>query len=110
MKYSILWKILLLSLVLLGKPLAVLAEGSSQNNSVTQAKTQSNEVQKASVNINTANQEELADALVGIGLKRAAAIIEYREKNGAFSSKEDLLEVKGIGNSTLEKNKAIITL
>jgi len=57
------------------------------------------------VNINSASAEELQENLTGIGPKKAIAIIEYREANGPFYSPEELVNVKGIGPKTLEKNK-----
>ena len=63
-----------------------------------------------SVNINKANAEELAAALFNIGESKSEAIVKYREENGTFTSKEQLLNIKGIGESTLEKNKDLITL
>lgn len=62
------------------------------------------------VNINSASVEEIADRLIGIGPKKAEALVAYREKIGAFTSLEQLLEVKGIGEATLEKNAARIAL
>lgn len=62
------------------------------------------------ININTASPEQLADGLNGIGLKRAQAIVEYREANGAFTSADQLLEIKGIGEKTLEKNRKLILI
>ncbi len=56
------------------------------------------------VNINEADVEELAENLVGVGPKKAMAIIEYREANGPFYTPEELVNVKGIGPKTLEKN------
>ena len=56
------------------------------------------------VNINEANAQELADNLIGVGPKKAQAIIEYREINGPFYSAEEIVNVKGIGPKTLEKN------
>ncbi|MEM7401008.1 MAG: helix-hairpin-helix domain-containing protein [Pseudomonadota bacterium] len=56
------------------------------------------------VNINEADVEELSESLVGVGPKKAKAIIEYREANGPFYSPEELVNVKGIGPKTLEKN------
>ncbi|MBO7334635.1 MAG: helix-hairpin-helix domain-containing protein, partial [Lachnospiraceae bacterium] len=44
---------------------------------------------------NTATLEELS-TLTGIGATRAKAIIDYREKNGPFNTKEDLMLVNGI--------------
>ena len=56
------------------------------------------------VNINTANAQALSKNIKGIGLKKAQAIIAYREKNGKFKKVEDLKKVKGIGIKLLEKN------
>jgi len=53
------------------------------------------------VNVNTATIAEL-DALPGVGPALAARIIEYRRKNGPFSSLEELDEVEGIGPGKLE--------
>ncbi|MEL0084014.1 MAG: helix-hairpin-helix domain-containing protein [Gammaproteobacteria bacterium] len=58
----------------------------------------------APVNINTATAVEIAESLNGIGEARAAAIVTYREKNGPFMSADQLLQVKGVGEKTLEKN------
>ncbi len=59
----------------------------------------------ATVNINTANAQELARELSYIGPVKAQRIIEYREKIGGFISPEQLLEVYGIGPKTLERNR-----
>lgn len=57
------------------------------------------------VNINSADAQSLANNLSGVGLKRAQAIIDYREANGPFKSVDDLVEVKGIGDKLLELNR-----
>lgn len=62
------------------------------------------------VNINTADAETLAAELDGVGASRAAAIVEYREANGPFRSADELLNVKGIGEAVLEKNRENILL
>jgi competence protein ComEA len=62
------------------------------------------------ININQASAEELADVLDGVGEAKAAAIVAYRDANGAFKSADQLMEVKGIGEATFEKNKARISL
>lgn len=54
------------------------------------------------VNLNTATSEDLA-GLPGIGPSYARRIVEYREKNGPFKRVEDLLNVQGIGEKTLER-------
>ena len=57
------------------------------------------------VNINTASAEELAKNLNGVGPKKALAIIEYRETNGPFFTPKEIINVKGIGPKTFEKNQ-----
>ena len=57
------------------------------------------------LNINTASVSDIQKALIGIGAKKAEAIVQYREKHGNFSVAEQLLEVQGIGKATLEKNR-----
>ena len=57
------------------------------------------------VNINTADAKTLARELDGIGPAKAQAIVDYRQKNGAFKSAEDLLKVEGIGAKVLEQNR-----
>ena len=47
----------------------------------------------AAVNVNTASSAEL-EALPGIGPAKAKAIVEYRQKNGAFKSVEVLNKLK----------------
>ena len=59
------------------------------------------------VNINTASRDELM-TLPGVGGSKADAIIAYRDTNGAFSSPEDIKNVKGIGESTYESLKDYI--
>lgn len=59
------------------------------------------------VNINTATASEL-QALPGVGEATAQAIVQDREKNGAFGSKEDLMRVSGIGEKKFAKLEASI--
>jgi competence protein ComEA len=60
------------------------------------------------VDINKADAATIAKELQGVGLSRAQAIVDYRAKNGAFKSADDLRNVKGIGQKTLELNRANI--
>ena len=62
------------------------------------------------VNINTANAEQIASAMTGVGESKAKAIVQYRKSNGKFKSVQDLEQVDGIGAKTIEKNKDKITL
>jgi len=59
------------------------------------------------VDINTADAKELA-TLKGIGMKKAAKIIKYREKH-CFKSVKELKKVKGIKKKILKKNKGNIS-
>lgn len=61
------------------------------------------------ININTASESDL-DTLPGIGPSTAKRIIEYREKNGQFSTIEDIKKVKGIGDGTFKKFSHKITV
>ncbi|TNH03841.1 ComEA family DNA-binding protein [Testudinibacter sp. TR-2022] len=62
------------------------------------------------INLNTASAQELEKGLLGIGAKKAQAIVEYREKNGNFISIDQLSDVSGIGKATLEKNRDLLSL
>ncbi len=62
------------------------------------------------ININEADAVTLSRALTGVGPKKAAAIIAYREAHGEFQSVHELLQVKGIGPGTLAKNRSRIIL
>lgn len=62
------------------------------------------------VDINTADAEELDQVLVNVGPSKAKAIVEHREANGPFKSAEDLAQVKGIGLSTVERNRDLIEI
>ncbi len=54
------------------------------------------------INVNTDGIDRLTQ-LPGIGEVRAQAIIEYRVLRGKFTCAEDLLNVDGIGEKTLEQ-------
>jgi competence protein ComEA len=69
----------------------------------------SEETIKYPINLNTATQEEL-ESLPGIGPTKAADILSYRKEIGAFSSIDELLNVTGIGPSTLEAIIDLITI
>lgn len=72
------------------------------------AVTQSDTVR--TVNINAASAQEISSVLVGVGEKRAQQIIQLREQLGGFTEVEQLLDVKGIGAKTLEKNRQRISI
>lgn len=61
------------------------------------------------ININTADQAVLEE-LPGVGPVTAGAIVAWREENGGFSTPDELLEVSGIGEATLDKLRPHVTL
>lgn len=61
------------------------------------------------ININTASKETLM-TLNGIGESKAQAIIDYRDESGGFKSVDDITNVSGIGEKTLEKIKDKISI
>jgi competence protein ComEA len=62
------------------------------------------------VNINTASAETLAAALDGVGISKARAIVAYRDSQGPFRHPDELVKVKGIGLSTVDRNRDLIRL
>ena len=68
------------------------------------------QAQAEKVNINTANAEQIASGISGIGENKARAIVEYRTSHGNFKSIDALQNVDGIGKKTIEKNKDKISL
>lgn len=69
---------------------------------------QDNQCGETLVNINTANAKEL-ESLPGIGPSRAQKIIDYRDKNGPFSSIEEITKVDTIGPKIFEAIQELIT-
>ena len=61
------------------------------------------------VNINTADKETLMSVIKGVGEKKAEAIIDYRNENGGFKSVDELTNVQGIGQSTVDKHRDKLT-
>ena len=61
------------------------------------------------ININVASVEELSQ-LKKVGPKYAARIVEYREAHGPFKRVEEITNVQGIGEKTLEANKNLMTV
>ena len=62
------------------------------------------------VNVNTADAATIAAKLDGVGLKKAEAIVRYRDENGRFDAPADLAKVKGIGDATIARNAGRIAV
>lgn len=82
-------------------------DGNVITYTVNSVSFESKEVAPKQVNINTADEDMLC-TLNGIGKTKAKAIIEYRNEHGNFSSVDELLNVNGIGEKTLENIKPYI--
>jgi competence protein ComEA len=61
------------------------------------------------VDLNTATAEVL-DTLPGVGPATATAILSYRDTNGPFTSVDQLLDVRGIGDAKLEQLRDLVTV
>jgi competence protein ComEA len=61
------------------------------------------------VNLNAASVEEL-DTLPDVGPVTAQAIVDYRTEHGGFASVDELLDIQGIGEKTLEKIAPRVTV
>ena len=82
--------------------------GAAQSKATLPAKASDDEGTR--VSINSASAEDLARVMNGVGLKKAQAIVSYREEYGPFKTVEDLKQVPGMGSSLVERNLAFLTL
>jgi competence protein ComEA len=62
------------------------------------------------VNVNQADAAELSAALDGVGMSKAAAIIQYRAQNGPFKHADEMVNVKGIGCGRWKRTANIFSL
>ncbi|EKG3234277.1 TPA: helix-hairpin-helix domain-containing protein [Enterobacter hormaechei subsp. steigerwaltii] len=74
------------------------------------ASTKAIEDEDTRVSINTASADVLARVMNGVGLKKAQAIVSYREEYGPFKTLDDLKQVPGMGSALVERNLAHLTL
>lgn len=76
-------------------------------NNLNEQENGNDEAGTEKVDINTADAV-LLQTLNGIGEKKAALIIAYREENGSFQTIEEIMEVSGIGEKTFEGFRDLI--
>lgn len=65
---------------------------------------------QAQVDLNRADARTLAEAMNGVGLIKAEAIVAYRAAHGPFRRIEDLARVKGIGAKTIASNRDVLVV
>ncbi|TKK22713.1 competence protein ComEA [Enterobacter cancerogenus] len=92
------------------------AQSKSDSTAQAQGQMKATDVGKSAeddgtrVSINSASAEDLARAMNGVGLKKAQAIVSYREEYGPFKTLDDLKQVPGMGSSLVERNLSHLTL
>lgn len=101
--------VLAIALLISASPVTFAAEKQSKKQSEAVEQAASVKKVDAIVNINRAGIPDLT-TLVGIGEKKAIAIVKYRDANGKFKTIEQLMEVKGIGSKIIEKNRKRLVL
>jgi competence protein ComEA len=90
--------------------LGLVATASAQEAPRSSAKAATSSASSGTpINLNTATVAQL-ETLPGIGKSTAERILEYRQKNGGFKKVEDLMNVRGIGEKSFLKMKALITV
>jgi comEA protein len=92
--------IIVFGLVFSANSLAADSTKATTENNITAQKT----VPTKAVDINSADAKTLM-TLKGMTNKKANAIVDYRTKNGAFASVDDLTKVKGLGKKSVDKLK-----
>ena len=85
------------------------ASSAAQPEAAQQSQQPDSLLEGERIPVNTADVQEL-DRLPGIGPAKAQAIVDYREEHGPFQTTDQLLEVSGIGEATLEGLLDYITL
>ncbi|MDT8397662.1 MAG: helix-hairpin-helix domain-containing protein [Pseudomonadales bacterium] len=91
----------IVNVVLLGLLLALVQVGYAQKTETASPVA----VEMERVNINQADAETIALMLDGIGIRRAEAIVAWREQNGLFKSLDELIMVSGVGQATIQRNQ-----
>ena len=97
-------------LITLSLTCAGMAQSALAAEPVAKSQAKASDDEGTRVSINSASAEDLARVMNGVGLKKAQAIVSYREEYGPFKTVEDLKQVPGMGSSLVERNLAVLTL
>lgn len=90
-----------------GQKIYIPFEGEEVIPATTGSISLSNETSKLDLNMATLEQ---LDSLPGVGPKTAQKILDFKTKNGKFTSVEDLTRIQGLGTSTINKLKDLVTV
>ncbi len=90
-----------LSFFAVSLPSQVIAQDSKSVSPVSQAQSETKKI-----NINKASAQELVGSVKGIGIKRAEAIVSYRDAHGGYKSINELSQVKGLGKMFVDNHLA----
>jgi competence protein ComEA len=102
-------RMMIAALLVLGLGGAVLpAQEGSQSSTATAPKA-TPPTAAAQVNLNSATMAQL-QTLPGIGPATAQRIMDYREQAGSFKKIEELMNIRGIGEVSFLKLKALVSL
>ena len=86
-----------------------LGAGAAAAQSSSRAPAAAKETMETPVNLNTATATQL-ELLPGVGPATAQRILEYRQKSGGFKKIEELMNVRGIGEASFLKLKALVSV
>lgn len=84
-------------------------ESVAQSLETLQVSAPAQQNQEEKINVNTATEAEL-QTISGIGAKKAQEIIRFRDEQGPFKTVEELKNVPGIGEKTVERLKDMLTV
>lgn len=84
-------------------------EAMAQSLETLQESVPAQQNQEEKINLNTATEAEL-QTISGIGAKKAQEIIRFRDEQGPFKTVEELKNVPGIGEKTVERLKDMLTV
>ncbi|EGO8362764.1 competence protein ComEA [Enterococcus faecalis] len=84
-------------------------ESVAQSLETLQESASAQQNQEEKINVNTATEAEL-QTISGIGAKKAQEIIRFRDEQGPFKTVEELKNVPGIGEKTVERLKDMLTV
>ena len=84
-------------------------ESVAQSLETLQESAPAQQNQEEKINVNTATEAEL-QTISGIGAKKAQEIIRFRDEQGPFKTVEELKNVSGIGEKTVERLKDMLTV